>query len=291
MSHSASISVEGSIQSASSSVARLRFAGSMSETASSAPASRQPPGQLRADVAEAGDHDPPAGEVRRAEALASAGPHRGLDAERGERARVAGAAVIRRQPGHVAGPLADRHQVLGVDADVLGGDVAAARATRPGRRSRAAARGARVRSGALRPGRRSLPCRRRGRGRRRPPCRSCPAPAAGRRATPSTVASVVPQAHPAERRARARSSGWRRPRSARCAAPAAPPAPRARRRPAGPPSSDGSTAVGRRGPSVAGSARHAHRLTSQLSSRSLTDPRKRAASAPSSARWSHDMQR
>ena len=34
--------------------------------------------------------------------------------------------MVGRQPGQVAGPLADHHQVLGGDADVLGGDVAAA---------------------------------------------------------------------------------------------------------------------------------------------------------------------
>ena len=50
---------------------------------------------------------------------------RGLDAERGPRAGIAGAAALEREPGDVVGPLGDHGHVGADGADVLGGHVAA----------------------------------------------------------------------------------------------------------------------------------------------------------------------
>lgn len=61
-----------------------------------------------------------------AEAVHEAGTHRGEDAARGHRARVAAAAALVGQADHVGGALGDHRHVGRPGADVLGGDVAAA---------------------------------------------------------------------------------------------------------------------------------------------------------------------
>ena len=109
---------------------------------------------------------------------------------RGERARIAGAAVVGRQAGRrgsVRSPIATRSG--GDDADVLRGDVAPVERLDEVAEVQQQRRAARGRSaGSLRE-RRSRPCRRRGRARPRPPCRSCPAPAAARRGRRRSVAA------------------------------------------------------------------------------------------------------
>ena len=63
---------------------------------------------------------------RRCPRRARSHAHGLLDAERGPRARVAGAAALDREAGHVAGVLGDHGHVGVGGADVLGGHVAAA---------------------------------------------------------------------------------------------------------------------------------------------------------------------
>ena len=136
-------------------------------------------------MAEPEHDDAEAGQLRSAAPVGDAGADRGLDAHRRERARVAGAAAVGGQAGHVAGELGDHDHVLGPGADVLGGDVAAVeRLDHLGEVEQhvAAQLAGRAVDGAVARGASgSLPCRRRGRARPRPPCRSSRGPAAARR--------------------------------------------------------------------------------------------------------------
>ncbi len=208
------------------------------------------------------------------------------------------ATVVGRQPGHVAGPLADHHQVLGGDADVLGRDVAAAE------RLDRVAEVQQQRTAVLADGRRSL----RGADHSLAPAELQP----GRRGLvghaprqPEGIAGAVDRrlVVPQTDASKGRPEGGRVDGDDHV--PAAAPSlahdevlvVEVDRRDGG---GQGLGGVGvglgggpsRRHVSVGPALHaHAHGLTPHPSSRSLTDPRKRAASAPSSARWSHDMHR
>src|SRR5690606_2705241 len=82
-------------------------------------------GQVLADLAQAGDADPPATQGRRAPHVLGGGPHPLEHAVGGEHRRVAGAAVHLAAPGDVAGLAGDDVHVLHVRAHVTGGDVPA----------------------------------------------------------------------------------------------------------------------------------------------------------------------
>jgi hypothetical protein len=81
--------------------------------------------QVRADLADALDADPAAVQRRAAPGVLRRGPHRLVDAERGQHGAVAGAAVLGGAPGGEPGLAGDDVHVLHVGADVAGRVVAA----------------------------------------------------------------------------------------------------------------------------------------------------------------------
>jgi hypothetical protein len=85
----------------------------------------QVPDQVRADLADALDADAPAVQRRAAPGVLRRGPHRLVDAERGQHGAVAGAAVLGGAPGDEPRLAGDDVHVLHVGADVAGGVVAA----------------------------------------------------------------------------------------------------------------------------------------------------------------------
>ena len=84
------------------------------------------PRELAADAAEPDHRDAAAGQRGRAEGALAGDLHRALDAERGPRARIAGAAGLDGQAGDVVRRLGDHGHVAVGRADVLGGHVGAA---------------------------------------------------------------------------------------------------------------------------------------------------------------------
>ena len=84
------------------------------------------PGELAADAAEPDDRDAAARQRGAAEGALAGDLHRALDAERGPRARVAGAAGLDGEAGDVVGRLGDHGHVAVGGADVLGRHVGAA---------------------------------------------------------------------------------------------------------------------------------------------------------------------
>ena len=79
-----------------------------------------------ADAACTDDRHPSPAEDARTEDVLQAGVHRGLHAGCGERARVAGAALLGRLPDDVLAPPRQQGHVGGARTDILSGDVAAA---------------------------------------------------------------------------------------------------------------------------------------------------------------------
>ena len=224
---------------------------------------RQQRGQVGADMAEADQDDVRPASAALPQRCRRAGAHRRMDAEGGDRARVAGAAALRAEPDHVVGALGDHGHVARRRCRRPRPSRSGPRATRPGHRSRAAAPAAGPPPAARSLGAAITPL---------PPPRSSPAAAAlwviaSARRMASAIASswpvVVPEAGAARAPVRAPSSAPRRPSSRRSARRARPRSPRSALIAPLPPLDPGSP----------------------------TAPRKRAASTPSRARWSQDMQR
>ena len=122
---SASSAAWGSVQSAPSSSASARLPSSTSATTSRAPASASPRASDAADAAEPHDGDRALAQVAGTEHALAGDVDRLLDAQRGPRAGVAGAAALDREAGDVARVLGDHRHVGVGGADVLGGHVAA----------------------------------------------------------------------------------------------------------------------------------------------------------------------
>ena len=122
ISTSASAARSGVTQRASSCSARRRRAGSTSETTSLAPARRHRAARREPTWPRPITHRPSAQRATREDPLA-AGANRVLDAERRQRARVAGPAPAPCEPHDVARALRDHGHVPARGPDVLGGDV------------------------------------------------------------------------------------------------------------------------------------------------------------------------